>query len=198
MVSLSVSSCLFLFISCLVLFYCSLQIIFVMFCLIFLNSNFVHSEIFFHHFFSVSCRLLPQVALTVDVCRNYRMKIAATRDRAEVLLRNQEKISSMSSLSTGMIRGDLLIVTEIINDQISSIIRPNCFFYPACLYFATSVLYCRHHNRTHFIYRQHGWQYSIKRKHEPSPSKINHSPTTDCCHDQSTKRDTFFFTSTLF
>ena len=35
------------------------------------------------------------------------MKIAATRDRAEVLLRNQEKISSLSSLSTGVISDDL-------------------------------------------------------------------------------------------
>jgi hypothetical protein len=35
------------------------------------------------------------------------MKIAATRDRAQVLLRNQEKISSLSSLSTGVISSGL-------------------------------------------------------------------------------------------
>jgi hypothetical protein len=56
------------------------------------------------------------------------MKIAATRDRAEVLLRNQEKLSSLSSLSTGMISGDSLVVIEIINHQISSIIRLTIFF----------------------------------------------------------------------
>ena len=70
------------------------------------NSKFLILRFFCQFFLYVPYRLLPHIALTVNVCRNYRMKIAATRDRAEVLLRNQEKIASLSSLSTGMISGN--------------------------------------------------------------------------------------------
>ena len=50
-------------------------------------------------------RLLPQIALTVGICKNYRLKIAATRSKAELTERMDAGTGTGNGNGTGVSTG---------------------------------------------------------------------------------------------